>query len=232
MVDFCLNTSREEVRAHRRRAVQRHHRAGAAAASALLALLRADQAGSRLRHLCAGLRHHGLLVLRGDAGRLAPIRSSTSRCSISMPAIRSQPASTSRGDRAAQRQHRLRGRRRDLDRQPRGRAALRQRSRSDAQSRHPRGQLPQPRAMEDPRDAGAAATRASHHRLPEAAGGERRLRQSALAHLLSAGALLRLFRPLLRGVPGAAAGGAGGDRSRRRVRFHPRHACWPMCRTN
>ena len=49
---------------------QRRHRAGAAAASALLALLRPDQAGSGLRHLRAGLRHHRLLVLGGDPGRL------------------------------------------------------------------------------------------------------------------------------------------------------------------
>ena len=46
------------------------------------------------------------------------------------------------------------------------------------------------------------------HRIigfPEAARRKRRLRQSALAHLLSAGALLRLFRPLLRGLHGVAA---------------------------
>ena len=58
--------------------------------------------------------------------------------------------------------------------------------------------------------------------LPEAAGGKRRVRRSALAHLLSAGALLRLFRPLLRRLHGVAAGGASGDRSRRRVRIDPR----------
>ena len=51
---------------------------------------------------------------------------------------------------------------------------------------------------------------------------ERRLRRSALAHLLSAGALLRLFRPLLCRLHRAAAGRASGDRPRRRVRFHPR----------
>ena len=58
------------------------------------------------------------------------------------------------------------------------------------------------------RDAGAAGDGAPHHRLPEAAGAERRLHQSALAHLLSAGALLRLFRPLLRRLHRAAAGRA------------------------
>ena len=58
---------------------------------------------------------------------------------------------------------------------------------------------------------------------------ERRVRRSALAYLLSAGALLRLFRPLLCGLHRAAAGRAAGDRSRRRVRVHPRSACWPMC---
>ena len=40
-------------------------------------------------------------------------------------------------------------------------------------------------------------------------GRQRRVHRSALAHLLSAGTLLRLFRPLLRRVHGAAAGGAG-----------------------
>ena len=97
MVDFCLTTSREEVRAQDGSHGQRHHRAGAAAASAVFAVLLPDQAGPRLRHLRAGLRHHGLRVLGGDPGRLRPIRSSTSRCWISMPAIRSQPAPTSRG---------------------------------------------------------------------------------------------------------------------------------------
>ena len=68
----------------------------------------------------------------------------------------------------------------------------------------------------------AAGDGASHHRLPETAGRKRRLHQSALAYLLSAGALLRLFRPLLRRLHRAAAGGAAGDRSRRHLRFHPR----------
>ena len=88
------------------------------------------------------------------------------------------------------------------------------------------------RALEDPGDAAAAGDGASHHRFPEETGRKRRLHQSALAHLLSAGALLRLFRPLLRRLHRAAAGDAGGDRSGRRLRFHPRPACWPMCRTN
>ena len=60
--------------------------------------------------------------------------------------------------------------------------------------------LPQPGALEDPGDAVAAGDGPAHHRLPAQACRERRLHQSALAHLLSAGALLRLFRPLLRGL--------------------------------
>ena len=75
---------------------QRHHRAGAAAAPALQPLLCTDQAGPRLRHLRARLRHHRLLVLRSARRPAPPIRSSTSRCSTSMPAIRSTPAPTSR----------------------------------------------------------------------------------------------------------------------------------------
>ena len=70
MVDFCLTTSAEQVPSHDGSTVRVDHRTGAAAASALLEVLRPDQAGSRLRHLCAGLRHHGLFVLGGDAGRL------------------------------------------------------------------------------------------------------------------------------------------------------------------
>ena len=55
------------------------------------------------------------------------------------------------------------------------------------------------------------------------------LQQSALAHLLSAGALLRLFRPLLRRLHGAADVGTARDRSGRIVRIHPRpRAC--LCR--
>ena len=76
--------------------------------------------------------------------------------------------------------------------------------------------------LEDHRDAAAARHRPPHRRLPEAARRHRRVHRSALAHLLSAGTVLRLFRPLLRRLPRAAAGGAANDRSRRRVRFHPR----------
>ncbi len=47
-------------------------------------------------------------------------------------------------------------------------------------------------------------------------------RHAALAHLLFAGALLRLFRPLLRRVHRAAGGRTTGDRPRRRVRLDPR----------
>ena len=96
MVEFCLATSREQVRGRDGRAYQRHHGAGAAAASALFPVLLADQAGPRFRRLRAGLRHHGLRVLGRDPGRLRRSRSSTSRCSISTPAIRSAAASTSR----------------------------------------------------------------------------------------------------------------------------------------
>ena len=76
------------------------------------------------------------------------------------------------------------------------------------------------------------ATRAAHHRLPEAAGRERRLRQSALAHLLSAGALLRLFRPLLCRLPRAAAGGAGRRSIPTARSISSAHACSPMCRAS
>src|SRR6267378_3256050 len=67
--------------------------------------------------------------------------------------------------------------------------------------------------LEDLRDAAAARHRSPHHRLSKAPGRERRIHRSALAYLLPAGAVLRLFRPLLCGVHGAAAGGAAGDRS-------------------
>ena len=50
---------------------------------------------------------------------------------------------------------------------------------------------------------------------------ERRVPPSALAHLLSAGALLRLFRPLLCRVRRVAGGRTTRDRSRRRVRADP-----------
>ncbi len=57
-------------------------------------------------------------------------------------------------------------------------------------------------------------------------------RESALAYLLSAGTLLRLFRPLPCRVHGVARCGAAGDRSGRRVRVHPRAKCWPMSKVN
>ena len=60
-------------------------------------------------------------------------------------------------------------------------------------------------------------------------GRKRRVRQSALAYLLSAGTLLGLFRPLLCRLHRAAIGGAARDRSRTHLRLHPRHGCWPMC---
>ena len=69
--DFCLNTSREEVPLARRHARSTSSpRWRRRRIRAFQPLLRADQAGSRLRHLRAGLRHHRLLVLGGDAGRL------------------------------------------------------------------------------------------------------------------------------------------------------------------
>ena len=131
-----------------------------------------------------------------------------------------------------ERQCRLRGRRRHLDRQSRGRAALRQRPRSDAQSRHPRSQLSQSRALEDHRDAAAAGDGASHHRFPAAAGGKRRVQESALAYLLPAGTLLGLFRPL----PCRVHGIAGGRRDRRSIptvrSSSSVDACWPMSRAS
>ena len=73
------------------------------------------------------------------------------------------------------------------------------------------------------------------HRIigfPEETGGKRRLRQSALAHLLSAGALLRLFRPLLRRLHRAAR----WRRSTPSIPIGPSISsaatCWPMCGTN
>ncbi len=124
-------------------------------------LLHPDQAGPRLRHLRAGLRHHGLLVLGGDAGRLdrSDPRPAAARLLCRLPGARGRQRAE--GDGAAQRPYRFRGRRRDLDRQSRGRAAVRQRSRSHAQSRHPRGLLPQSGALEDPGDADAARRRSS-----------------------------------------------------------------------
>jgi hypothetical protein len=62
---------------------------------------------------------------------------------------------------------------------------------------------------------------ASHHRFPAAAGGKRRVQESALAYLLPAGTLLGLFRALPCRVHGIAGAGATGDRSRRYVRVRP-----------
>ena len=98
---------------------------------------------------------------------------------------------------------------------------LRQRSRSHPQPRRSRSQLPQLFAMARSRNAAAAADRAADHRLSKTAGGERRVPRSPIPYLLSAGALLRLFRTLLRGVCGAAACRPSGDRSRRQLRLHP-----------
>ena len=89
MVEFCLTTSREEVRGAGRHAVRRHHRAGAAAASAVFAIFRADQAGSGFWDLRAGLRYHRVRVLGRDAGRLGRSDPRRSRYWTSMPAIRS-----------------------------------------------------------------------------------------------------------------------------------------------
>ena len=75
----------------------------------------------------------------------------------------------------------------------------------------------------------AAGDGASHPGLPAAAGGKRRVQKSALAYLLSAGTLLRLFRPLPCRVHGVARRGAAGDRSGRHVRVHPQ-ACAGLCR--
>ena len=50
----------------------------------------------------------------------------------------------------------------------------------------------------------AARSVARHRQVPEEPRRQRRLRRAALSHLLSAGTLFRLFRPLLRGLHGAA----------------------------
>ena len=135
--------------------------------------------------------------------------------------------------RAAQRQHRLRGRHRHLDRQPRRRAALSatisiRRSISTC-SKSASAISRRWKVIETPQ---RLRHRAAHHRLPAAAGRSRRVRQSALAYLLSAGALLRLFRPLLRGLHRAAAGRAA-RRSTPTARSTSSAArCWPMSRTS
>ena len=92
--------------------------------------------------------------------------------------------------------------------------------------------FPQPHALEDPRDAAAAGDGASHHRLPAAAGGKRRVHQSALAHLLSAGTLLRLFRPLLCRVHGVARAARRAIDPDGAFEVHPRATCWPMSKAN
>ncbi len=76
-------------------------------------------------------------------------------------------------------------------------------------------------ALEDSGDAAAAGNRAPHHRLPAQARGKRRIRQSALAYLLSARTVFGLFRPLPCRFHCVAAGRAAGDRSRRCVRVDP-----------
>ena len=132
-------------------------------------------------------------------------------------------------DGAAQRQCRVRGRRRDLDRQSRRRPALRQRPRSR------RSISTSSKSASAIMRAGRSSRRRHGSRRFTASSASRggwcesgALRQSALAHLLSAGAVLGLFRPLLRGLHRAAGGGAAGDRSRRQFRVHPRPRCWPM----
>ena len=70
MAEFCLGASREQVRGADGRDLRCRHRDCASPASALFAVLRRDQGEARLRHLRAGLRHHGLRVLRRDASGL------------------------------------------------------------------------------------------------------------------------------------------------------------------
>ena len=70
MVDFCLKTSAEEVPSHDGSTVRVITALAPLPHPRFSKFLRADQAGSRLRHLRAGLRHHGVLVLGRDAGRL------------------------------------------------------------------------------------------------------------------------------------------------------------------
>ena len=150
--------------ARRRPRLRRRHRDRAAPASAVFAVLHRDQAGSRLRRLRAGLRHHGLRVLGGDAGRL--------RRSDARPAaagfLRGYQVSVGANEPKVTVPIND-----NIDYEGgvvtwidsiRGERPYRQRPRSDAQSRHPRGQLPQPRALEHPRDAAAAGYRARHHR--------------------------------------------------------------------
>ena len=75
MVEFCLGTSREDVRTLDGSTV------GVITALAPLPhprfsrfFAQGTEAGPRLRYLRAGLRHHRLLIFSGDAGRSAPIQ--------------------------------------------------------------------------------------------------------------------------------------------------------------
>src|SRR6266436_3679177 len=99
------------------------------------------------------IRHRRLFILGRHPGRLdrSDPQPAADRLLCRLPGRRRRQRVP--GDGAAQRQHRLRRRRRQLDRQPRRRTALWKRSRSDAQSRHSRGQFPQFEPMEDHRDA-------------------------------------------------------------------------------
>ena len=231
MVEFCLKTSREEVRSHDGSSVQRHHRAGAAAASALLAVLLPDQAGPRLRHLRAGLRHHRLLVLGGDPGRLdrSDPRPAAARFLCRLPG-------TDRRQRALvtvpiNDNIDYDGGDRHLDRQPRRRAAVRQRSRSDAEPRHARSQLPQLRR------AGRFSRRrrgwTTVHRIigfqrgwSRAARSPIRARTSIICRSCTRAYFGRCYAAFL-ALPAAAQ---RSDRSRRHVRRHPRARCSPMCK--
>ena len=233
MVDFCLKTSREEVPSHDGSTVQRHHRAGAAAASALLALLRPDQAGSRLRHLRAGLRHHGVLVLGGDAGRLDRSDPRAAAAGFLSPATRCASGANEPRVTVPLNDNidyeggvvtwidNLAGERpygNDLD--PTLNLDI-----LEVSFRN----LARWKILETPQRLETV------HRIigfQRRLVGKRRVHQSALAHLLSAGTLLRLFRPLLCRVHGVARGGAAGDRSGRRVRFHPRQGAGLCRRTN
>ena len=70
MVDFCLTTSAEEVPSHDASTVRVITALAPLPHPRFSKFFFPDQAGSRLRHLCAGLRHHRLLVLGRNASRL------------------------------------------------------------------------------------------------------------------------------------------------------------------
>ena len=174
MVEFCLTTSREEVRAQDGRRV-----------SVITAL--APLPHPRFSRFFAQIKQDlGFGVYVPDCDTTACAFSAATQagsdrsdprpaaagflCRLPGPRRRQR----AQGDGAAQRQHRLRRRRRHLDRQSRGRTAVRQRPRSDAQSRHPRSQLPQSRRwkmLETPAAAGdgAAASSASRSGWRQAA---------------------------------------------------------------